>query len=38
MEARVKHDIYYTENWTLLFDIRILAMTVAAWVTGRNAY
>ena len=38
MEARVKHDIYYTEHWSLLFDLRILAMTVAAWVTGRNAY
>ena len=38
MEARVKHDIYYTEHWSLLFDLRILAMTVAAWVSGRNAY
>jgi putative colanic acid biosynthesis UDP-glucose lipid carrier transferase len=38
MEARVKHDIYYTEHWSLLFDLRILAMTVAAWLTGRNAY
>jgi Undecaprenyl-phosphate glucose phosphotransferase len=38
MEARVKHDIYYTEHWSLLFDLRILAMTVAAWITGRNAY
>jgi putative colanic acid biosynthesis UDP-glucose lipid carrier transferase len=38
MEARVKHDIYYTENWSLLFDLKILAMTVAVWLTGRNAY
>jgi lipopolysaccharide/colanic/teichoic acid biosynthesis glycosyltransferase len=38
MEARVKRDIYYTEHWSLLFDLRILAMTFAVWVTGRNAY
>jgi putative colanic acid biosynthesis UDP-glucose lipid carrier transferase len=38
MEARVKHDIYYTENWSLVFDLKILAMTLAVWLTGRNAY
>jgi Undecaprenyl-phosphate glucose phosphotransferase len=38
MEARVKHDIFYTENWSLPFDLKILAMTVAVAITGRNAY
>ncbi len=38
MEARVKHDIFYTENWSLLFDLKILAMTAAAVVSARNAY
>lgn len=38
MEARVKYDIYYTENWSLLFDLRILAMTTLVWLGGRNAY
>jgi Undecaprenyl-phosphate glucose phosphotransferase len=38
MEARVKHDIYYTDNWSLLFDLKILAMTIAVSVGGRNAY
>ena len=38
MEARVKHDIYYTENWSLWFDLQILAMTPLAWLSRRNAY
>ncbi len=28
IKARIEHDIYYIENWTYLFDIRILWMTV----------
>jgi Undecaprenyl-phosphate glucose phosphotransferase len=38
METRVKYDIYYAENWSLLFDLRILAMTVVVALSGRNAY
>ena len=38
MEARVKHDIYYVENWTLLFDLKILLMTVVSVLRARNAY
>jgi Undecaprenyl-phosphate glucose phosphotransferase len=38
MEARVQYDIYYAENWSLLFDLRILAMTAVICLTGRNAY
>jgi len=38
MEARVKHDIYYTENWSMLFDLKILLMTFAVCLSGRNAY
>ena len=28
MEGRVKHDVYYAENWSLLFDIQILFGTI----------
>ena len=28
IQGRIEHDIYYIENWTLLFDIKILFMTV----------
>lgn len=38
MAARVKHDIYYTENWSLFLDIRILLMTLVVAISGRNAY
>lgn len=32
---RTKYDLYYAENWSLLFDLEILAMTVFAF---KNAY
>jgi Undecaprenyl-phosphate glucose phosphotransferase len=28
IEQRIQHDIYYIENWTLLFDLRILFLTL----------
>ena len=28
IEERIRHDIYYIENWTFFFDIKILLMTV----------
>jgi Undecaprenyl-phosphate glucose phosphotransferase len=38
MEARVQYDIYYVENWSIFFDLKILAMTAIICLTGRNAY
>jgi len=38
MEARVRYDVYYAENWSLLFDLRILFQTLVVLLTGRNAY
>lgn len=38
METRVRFDISYVENWSLLFDLRILAMSLIICLTGRNAY
>lgn len=38
MEARVRHDVYYAENWSLLFDLRILFQTIVTLAIGRNAY
>jgi putative colanic acid biosynthesis UDP-glucose lipid carrier transferase len=38
MESRVQYDIQYVENWSLLFDLKILVMTVVVCLTGRNAY
>jgi Undecaprenyl-phosphate glucose phosphotransferase len=38
IEGRVKHDIYYAENWSFWFDVQILLMSVVVCLTGRNAY
>ncbi len=38
LRARVAHDLYYIENWSLWFDVKILLMTPWALVSGRNAY
>ncbi len=35
IEERTKYDLYYIENWSLLFDLKILLMTVFA---RKNAY
>jgi len=38
LEARVEHDIYYIDNWSFFFDIRILVMTAVELVRPRNAF
>jgi exopolysaccharide production protein ExoY len=37
-EDRVKLDIYYVENWSLLLDTKILMKTVLTILGGRGAY
>lgn len=38
IEDRTKYDVYYIENWSLWFDIKILFMTVSAVIFGEDAY
>ena len=38
MRRRVEHDLYYIEHWSLLFDLRIIALTPVRVFTDRNAY
>lgn len=38
MEARVQHDLHYIENWSLLFDLRVLAKTPFVGFIHPNAY
>ena len=35
---RVEHDLYYIDNWSMLFDLYIIAMTPFSLVAGKNAY
>ena len=38
IEGRIEHDIFYIENWTLTFDIKILILTVVKGFINKNAY
>jgi len=38
IERRVEHDLYYIENWSILFDLYILAMTPISLLNTKNAY
>lgn len=38
IKKRVEHDLYYIDNWSLSFDLRILLMTALGGFTGRNAF
>jgi lipopolysaccharide/colanic/teichoic acid biosynthesis glycosyltransferase len=38
IQRRVEHDIYYIENWSVFFDLQILAMTPFALLQTENAY
>jgi putative colanic acid biosynthesis UDP-glucose lipid carrier transferase len=39
MEQRVKHDIWYLENWTGMLDVKIIFLTVINMLKGdQNAY
>ena len=35
---RINHDLYYIENWTLTFDLRIVFLTVFKGFVNKNAY
>ena len=38
IERRVEHDLYYIENWSVMFDLYICLMTPFALLKGENAY
>ena len=38
IQRRVEADLYYIDNWSLLFDLYIIAVTPFALMTGKNAY
>ncbi len=38
IKKRIDFDVYYIENWTLFFDIKILFMTLFVGMINKNAY
>lgn len=38
IRKRIEYDIYYIENWTLGFDIKIIFMTFVTGFINKNAY
>lgn len=38
IQRRVEADLYYIDNWSVLLDLYVLAMTPVALITGKNAY
>ena len=37
VQSRVEHDLYYIDNWSMTFDLYILALTVVSPKSFRNA-
>ena len=38
IQRRVEYDLDYIENWSILLDIYVLALTPLALLKGTNAY
>ena len=38
IQGRVEHDLYYIENWSILFDAYIVLITPFALIKAENAY
>lgn len=38
IRKRIEHDLYYIENWTMGFDIKIVLMTFYTGFINKNAY
>lgn len=38
LEKRIEHDLYYIENWSLSFDLRIIFLTIFKGWASKHAY
>ncbi len=38
IDKRIEYDLYYLQNWSFVFDLRIIVMTVFSALISKNAY
>ncbi len=38
IEKHIEYDLYYLQNWSFAFDLRIIVMTISSGLINRNAY
>ena len=38
INKRIEYDLYYLQNWSFAFDLRIIVMTIFSALIDRNAY
>ena len=38
MRRRLEFDLEYVRNWSLAFDLKIIALTIVRGFTGKNVY
>ena len=38
IKRRIEYDIFYIENWTISFDIKIMFLTIFKGFINKNAY
>ena len=38
LSERIRYDLYYIENWSVWFDLRIIGLTLGHLIRTRNAY
>ncbi|MEO0287104.1 MAG: sugar transferase [candidate division WOR-3 bacterium] len=38
MDERVRYDLYYINNWSIWFDIKIIIKTILTFFSQKHAY
>ena len=38
LKTRIKYDLYYIENWSVWFDLKIMVLTIFKGLLNKNAY
>ncbi|MHA7965768.1 undecaprenyl-phosphate glucose phosphotransferase [Paenibacillus sp. CAU 1782] len=38
IEERIRYDLFYIENWTFIFDLKIIGKTILKGLMNKNAY